>query len=68
MIPFVEEEQKSSGLYGTKTFFMKVQYDEGTVKELAIDDFAWLDRSEFVSYIKEKNGDDESSKFYHYLL
>lgn len=58
------EKQKSTGSYGTKTFFMKVQYDDGSLKG---DDIAWLDRSEIVDRFQSTSKDDEA-KFYRYLL
>lgn len=68
MVAFPAEDRKS-GLYGTKTFFMKFSYDEGVVSktELSADDFAWLDRGEVVGRVKEAQG-DHVAKFYHYLL
>jgi large subunit ribosomal protein L46 len=63
------ENQRANGLYGTKTFFMKVQYDEGVVseQEMTVQDFAWLDRREIAERFGEKQG-DEASMFYHYML
>lgn len=55
-----EEEQKSTGLYGSKTFFMKVQHDGGALNG---DDIAWLDRSE----VAERSKGDEAT-FFRYLL
>lgn len=68
MNAFAPEQQQKEGRYGTKTFFMKVQYDEGAVKADGIKgtlDFAWLDRSEIVERIQEQKGD---ARFYKYLL
>jgi hypothetical protein len=63
--PYESHEQKSTGFYGTKTFFVKVQYDDGVLgKDI---DFAWLDRSEIVERIQAISGDDEA-KFYRYML
>lgn len=59
-----EEQQKSTGAFGTKTFFMKVQYDSGTLNG---DDIAWLDRSEIVERLQSDSKDDEA-KFFRYLL
>ena len=59
-----EEQQKSTGSYGTKTFFMKVQYDDGTLKGK---DIAWLDRSEIVERFQADSKDNEA-KFFRYLL
>jgi large subunit ribosomal protein L46 len=63
------EDQRKDGFYGTKTFFMKVQYDEGAVSEqsMTVDDFAWLDRTEMEERGKAQQG-DEMSKFYRYML
>jgi hypothetical protein len=52
--------------YGTKTFFMRVQYDDGTIAGTTTD-FAWLDRNEIVERVQQHQGDNES-KFYRYLL
>lgn len=67
-----EEKRASTGIFGTKTFFMRLQHDEGDVltsKDVAnpVSDFAWLDRSEMTERIKEVRG-EHASKFYHYLL
>ena len=59
-----EEQQKSTGSYGTKTFFVKVQYDDGMLKG---DNIAWLDRSEIVEHFQSDSKDDEA-KFFRYLL
>jgi large subunit ribosomal protein L46 len=62
-------EQRTDGFYGTKTFFMKVRYDEGEVKDqvLKAKDYAWLDRNEVVHRVSEQQGDSKS-KLYRYLL
>ena len=64
-----EERAKHGNTYGIKTFFMVVQYDEGTVTQdnINADDFAWLEKSELVERIQEQEG-EEKSKLYHYLL
>ncbi len=59
-----EDQQKSTGSYGTKTFFVKVQYDDGMLKG---DNIAWLDRSEIVEKLQSDSKDDEA-KFFRYLL
>jgi large subunit ribosomal protein L46 len=63
------EDQRKDGFYGTKTFFVKVQYDEGDVSEqtMAVKDFAWLERTEMVERVQKEQGDYES-KFYQYML
>lgn len=57
------------GYYGTKTFFLKLYYDEGEASTAGRDlhDFAWLDRDEVVDKVKEQQG-DEVATFYRYLL
>jgi large subunit ribosomal protein L46 len=55
--------------YDAKTFFVKIQYDEGNVlkSDLAADDFAWLDRFEMEDRVRLDQG-DETARFYKYLL
>jgi large subunit ribosomal protein L46 len=55
--------------YGTKTFFLKVQYDEGDIVKdiLAADDFAWLERSEVVDRVRQER-DEDAARFYQYML
>ncbi len=67
MIAFPPEQQQKEQQYGSKTFFIKVQYDEGNVKTgtQKISDFAWLDRPEIVKRVEKQNGD---GTFYKYLL
>jgi hypothetical protein len=58
------------GLYGTKTFFLKLYYDEGEASTAAgrgLHDYAWLDRDEIVDRVKEQQG-DEAATYYRYLL
>lgn len=61
-------EEEGRGIYGTKTFFMKLNYDEGRVNEstMKVDDYAWLDVEEIVSMAREES--EEAAKFYNYLL
>jgi large subunit ribosomal protein L46 len=70
LTPYSEEERKSLGFYGFKTFFMKVQLHEGgsvSPKHMKVKDFAWLDRGEMVDRVREQQG-EEMSKFYYYML
>ena len=55
--------------FGIKTFFVKVQWDDGDVdaRAMKVDDFGWLTRDEVVDRIKEQRG-EIPSKLYHYLL
>jgi ADP-ribose pyrophosphatase YjhB (NUDIX family) len=64
---YPDEEQQSRGKFGSKTFFMKVQYDEGPVVTTKVKDYAWLERSELTERVKQERG-EHASKFYHYLL
>lgn len=66
---YSEEDQQKFGTFGTKTFFLRVQYDEGEVNEEDNDgrDFGWLDREEMTERVREEQGED-ASKFYHYML
>ena len=59
-----DDQQKSTGSYGIKTFFMKVQYDDGVLKG---GDISWLDRSEIVERFTAEAKNDEA-KFFRYLL
>jgi large subunit ribosomal protein L46 len=72
LTPYTENEQKTNAMYGIKTFFMKVQHDEGDVVldtkvKTNVHDFAWLDRQEMVDRVKEQQG-DHMSKLYYYML
>jgi len=66
---YSEEEQKRTGTYGAKTFFLRVQYDEGQVNEEDNDgrEYGWLDRDEMTEHVRDEQGED-ASKFYHYML
>ena len=72
---YMTKDDNDSPYFGTKTFFMRLQYDDGTVVGGKTRKVAWLDRSEIVSLYsnnntnkeKDENPDDEA-KFYHYLL
>lgn len=63
------QDKRVDGMFGTKTFFMKVQHDEGDVSEssMNVSDFAWLDRGEMVERVLKERGEGPS-KFYHYML
>jgi hypothetical protein len=63
---FDPDQQTSTGFFGIKTFFVKVQYDDGKISNKNID-FAWLDRSEIVERVKASFGEEEA-KFYQYIL
>jgi large subunit ribosomal protein L46 len=70
LTPYSEEERKTLGFYGFKTFFMKVQLHDGSsvsTKDMKVKDFAWLDRGEMVDLVREQQGED-MSKFYYYML
>lgn len=59
-----EDKQKSTGFYGYKTFFMKVQYDDGMLHG---NNIAWLARLEIVERFQSESRDDKSN-FFRYLL
>ena len=69
MFAYPPEEQQKSGYYGIKKFFVKIQYDEGSVSEkgMSVQDFAWLDRDEIIERVRNDQG-DHMSKFYRYML
>ena len=60
----------ADGYFGTKTFFLKVQYDDGRVTKDDVGgrDFEWLDRGEVVDHLLAHGIRDEDAKFYQYLL
>jgi hypothetical protein len=64
---FDTDKQASAGYFGTKTFFVKVQYDDGKIIGNTNIDFAWLDRSEIVERVTASFGEEEA-KFYKYML
>jgi hypothetical protein len=57
--------ENDDNFFGTKTFFYRLQYDEGKVSSSS--NYAWLDRQEIVEHVQEHKGDG-ASKFYHYML
>ena len=69
MVALPPEERSKSGMYGTKTFFMKVVHDEGQVSKdsMKLKDYAWLDRGEITEKMRKEHG-DYMAKFYHYLM
>jgi large subunit ribosomal protein L46 len=69
MVALPEEDRAAQGVYGTKTFFMKVTYSDGQVdpSTMKVKDYAWLDRGEVTERVKDQQGDNAAS-FYHYLL
>jgi large subunit ribosomal protein L46 len=69
MTMYSEENQKKLGAYGIKTFFMRVQYDEGKVNEEDNNggDYGWFDRDEMAELVREERG-EYASKLYHYML
>jgi len=71
--PYAPEQQKETGLYGCKTFFILMNHEDGEVDPdtipdaTIVKDYAWLDRSEMVERIREQDG-ETMSKLYHYML
>lgn len=85
LVPYDSDssERTTDGLYGIKTFFIKVQYDIGQVseREMKVKDYAWLDRAEAVEQLCGKPnqrqstlgdvqnlGADVVASFYHAIL
>lgn len=66
MTPFDEDMRKKTKKYGRKTFFVKMQYDSGSVESDSFD-FAWLDQSEVVERVEQAEG-KHISRLYHYML
>lgn len=69
---YTEEErhkEMNSGYFGEKFFYFRVQRHEGDVEEsvMSVDNFAWLDKDEMTSRVKEQN-EENLSKLLHYLL
>lgn len=65
------KEQEGSPHFGTKIFFMRLQYDDGDIqaKDLKEKKFEWLDRSEIVDLSSGSDlGDIPDARFYRYLL
>lgn len=62
------EVDKKDGFYGTKTFFMKLQYQKGTTKEVTdVANYGWLDRTELAERAHAAEGPN-AAKFYRYML
>jgi hypothetical protein len=61
----VKDTDDEQQYFGTKTFFLRLQHDEGDVE--GSKDFGWLNRSEIVEQMQNAQGED-ASKFYQYLL
>jgi len=57
--------EDDDAFFGTKTFYYRLQYDNGTVAKSS--EHAWLDRQEIVENVQEHKGNGPST-FYHYLL
>lgn len=69
LTPYPPDKQKELGKFGSKTFYMKLQYDSGVVnpEKMAAKDFAWLARDEVVDRMRVQHG-EYLSKFYRYML
>jgi len=62
------EDGDSSSYFGTKTFFLRLQYDDGVIQPKDLKKqktFAWLARKEIVELLQLS---EEQAKFYRYLL
>ena len=68
-----DKGQTENGTYfGEKIFYMRVQYEGGTVDADKVDkskmsDWGWLERSEITDRVKTEKGEEESL-IYHYML
>ena len=59
---------KRDGMYGTKTFFMRLQYSKGEVHPMTnVAQYGWLGRSELAETAKATEGIN-AAKFFHYML
>ena len=69
MTIYSDDDQKQYGTFGIKTFFLRVQYDDGRVSGNGSDgrNYAWLDRKEMTQRVKDDQG-EYAANFYHYLL
>jgi large subunit ribosomal protein L46 len=70
--PFAVNMEATEGAdksYGTKTFYIKLQYDEGEVfkTDVTFDDYGWLDRFEMADRVKLEQS-EASARFYQYML
>mmetsp|Transcript_17523 Transcript_17523/g.26514 ORF Transcript_17523/g.26514 Transcript_17523/m.26514 type:complete len:347 (-) Transcript_17523:120-1160(-) len=69
-VEYTEEERKANGdsFFGEKTFYMRIQYDDGDVEESSagkMNDWGWLTRDEMVDKV---SGNDDAATFYKYML
>jgi len=62
---------EDSAAFGVKTFYLRIQYDEGKIDEERlgknVEDWGWLDRDEMTERVKEEKG-EKIGNFFHYLL
>lgn len=61
----LEPHNEDDQFFGTKTFYMRLQHDEGDVSKRT--KHGWLDRQEIVERMEKEYGEEES-KFYQYVL
>jgi large subunit ribosomal protein L46 len=65
-----EEKERNIGLFGEKTFFLRVQYESGDVgrdEMKQMDNWGWLTREEMVEKITAEKG-EETAILYKYML
>lgn len=68
---YSEEQKADSGVFGEKTFYMRVQYDDGDVNKNKLDklnDWGWLAREEMVEKVSAAGEDENTALFYKYML
>mmetsp|Transcript_13642 Transcript_13642/g.17778 ORF Transcript_13642/g.17778 Transcript_13642/m.17778 type:complete len:340 (+) Transcript_13642:172-1191(+) len=69
LVALPEEERSNAGVYGTKTFFMRLNHYEGDLEDAttSVKDFAWLNREEMSGCMEEQHG-QKIGKYYQYLI
>jgi len=73
VVEYTEEEKQQHGgtYFGEKTFYMRVQHEDGDVKKNTMDDkfedWGWLSREEMTKKVVDKKG-EEAAMFYKYML
>ena len=73
VVEYTEEEKQQHGgtYFGEKTFYMRVQHEDGDVKKNTMDDkfedWGWLSREEMTKKAMDNKG-EEAAMFYKYML
>eukprot|EP00934_Nitzschia_sp_Nitz4_P006184 Nitzschia sp. Nitz4//scaffold643_size2076//500//1529//NITZ4_009301-RA/size2076-augustus-gene-0.3-mRNA-1//1//CDS//3329556066//6174//frame0 len=63
-------DESIGDFFGTKTFYMRVQHDEGDInkKDIKGKDFEWLGRDEIVNKMQSTESRQDEPNFFRYLL